>query len=92
MEQKQFHPNWKRGKHNLGDYPTKHHQSKHHITVRSLYGANEATKFKKYFATAINQLQSFFKGVINTNSQIKQVLKNRRTKQIEKENKITNCH
>ena len=83
-EQKKFHTHWKRGNHNLGDYPTKYHPAKHHRTVRPLYVANEATKFNKSFATAINQLQSLCKGVLNLNPQRKRVLQNRHTKQIDK--------
>jgi len=36
----QFHIHWKRGKHNLADYPTKNHPTKHHIAVRPTYVLN----------------------------------------------------
>ena len=38
--QKQFHIHWKRGAANLADYPTKHHSTKHHISVRPTYVLN----------------------------------------------------
>ena len=31
--QKQFHVHWKQGKHNLANYPSKYHSTKHHISV-----------------------------------------------------------
>jgi hypothetical protein len=31
--QNQFHVHWKPGQSNLGDYPTKHHSTEHHIAV-----------------------------------------------------------
>ena len=63
----------------------KHHSDKHHGTVRPLYVANAATKFNKSFATAINQFQSFCKGVLNTKPQRKWVLQNRQKKQTDKQ-------
>ena len=75
-EQKQFHTHWKCSKPNLGEYQTKHHPAKHHKTVSPLYVANTAKKINQSFATAINQLKSVYKGVINTNSQRKRVLQN----------------
>ena len=74
--EKKFHTHWKRGEHNLGDYPTKNHREKHHRTVRPLYVANLDTKFNESFSTEINKLQSVCKGVINTNYQRKWVLQN----------------
>jgi hypothetical protein len=41
--QNQFHPYWKSGKTNLGDYHTKHHATKHHEEVRPLYVLNSMT-------------------------------------------------
>jgi hypothetical protein len=38
--QQQFHVHWKPGQSNLGDYPTKHHSTKHHIAVRPTYVMN----------------------------------------------------
>ena len=70
IEQKQLHTHWKRGKHSLGDYPTKHHPSKHHRNVPPLYLSDAATKYNKFLATVINQLYSVCKGVLNTNSQM----------------------
>ena len=67
IEQKTFHTNWKRIERNLGEYPTKNHPDKYHITVCLLYVANAATKFNESFATSINQLQSVCKGVLNIN-------------------------
>ena len=58
IEQKQFHTNWKRGKHNLEYYPKKHFPAKNHRTVCPLYVANAATTFNESFATEINQFQS----------------------------------
>ena len=81
IEQKQFHTYWKHGKHNLGDYPKKHHPNTYHKTIRPLYAANTATKLNESFATAINQLQSVCKGVLNINPQRKRVLQNRQTNQ-----------
>ena len=42
QRQNQFHAHWKEGKHNLADYPTKHHSTKHHIEVRPTYVLNNA--------------------------------------------------
>ena len=42
--QKQFHVHWKQGKHNLADYPSKHHSTKHHISVRPTYVLNTIQK------------------------------------------------
>lgn len=36
-EQGQFNIFWEPGKHNLADYPTKHHLGSHHKKVRSIY-------------------------------------------------------
>ena len=36
-EQKQFDIYWEPGKHNLADYPTKHHTGTHHAAVRPIY-------------------------------------------------------
>ena len=36
-EQGQFEVYWEPGKHNLADYPTKHHPGSHHQLVRSIY-------------------------------------------------------
>ena len=85
IEQKQLHTHWKHGEHNLGEYPTKHHPDKHHRTVLPLYVSNTATKFNESFVTAINQLQSVCKGVLNTNYQRKRVLQNIQTKQTDKQ-------
>ena len=79
IEQKQFHIYWKRREKKLGNYPTKHHPAKYHRTFRHLYVANTATTFNESFATSINQLWSFCKGVINSNLQSKQVLQNIQT-------------
>ena len=40
VRQQQFHVHWKPGQSNLGDYPTKHHSTKHHIAVRPTYVLN----------------------------------------------------
>ena len=40
IRQLQFHAHWKRGTHNKGDYPSKHHPTKHHIEVRPQYVLN----------------------------------------------------
>jgi hypothetical protein len=40
VRQHQFYVHWKPGQSNLGDYPTKHHSTKHHITVRPTYVMN----------------------------------------------------
>ena len=37
VRQHQFHVHWKPGQSNLGDYPTKHHSTKHHIAIRPTY-------------------------------------------------------
>ena len=42
--QGQFHIHWKSGARNKGDYPTKHHPSKHHQNVRPLYVLNASTQ------------------------------------------------
>ena len=55
-EQKQFHTHWKCNEHNLGDYPEKHQQAKHHKNVLPLDVANAATKFNESLTTAINKL------------------------------------
>ena len=34
---KKFNIHWKQGKHNLSKYPSKHHSTKHHISVRPNY-------------------------------------------------------
>ena len=39
-EQKQIMFIGKQGKHNLADYPSKHHSTKHHISVRPTYVLN----------------------------------------------------
>ena len=38
--QQQFHIHWKASQSNLGDYPTKHHSTKHHIAVCPTYAMN----------------------------------------------------
>ena len=86
-EQEQYHKLWKRSKHNLGDYPTKHHPAKHHRTVCPLYVANVTTKFNESLATKINQFQAVCKAVQNKKSQRKWVLLNRQTKQTDKQTK-----
>jgi hypothetical protein len=40
QRQNQFHVHWKRAQDNLADYPTKHHSTKHHISVRPTYVLN----------------------------------------------------
>ena len=40
IRQLQFHAHWKRGPLNKGDYPSKHHPTKHHIEVRPQYVLN----------------------------------------------------
>ena len=47
IEQNKFHTHGKRSKHNLGEYPTKHQQSKDHRTVQPLYVTNPDTKFNE---------------------------------------------
>ena len=37
QQQNQFHVHWKEGNHNLADYPTNNHSTKHHIEVRPTY-------------------------------------------------------
>ena len=37
QEQGQFDITWEPGKHNLADYPTKHHAASHHRIVRGIY-------------------------------------------------------
>ena len=46
--QKQFHFHWKQGKHNLAEYPPKHHYTKHHISVRPTYAINNTQKQTKH--------------------------------------------
>jgi hypothetical protein len=43
IRQLQFHAHWKKGPLNKGDYPSKHHPTKHHVEVRPQYVLN-ATK------------------------------------------------
>jgi hypothetical protein len=40
IRQLQFHAHWKRGPLNKGDYPSKHHPTKHHVEVRPQYVLN----------------------------------------------------
>ena len=42
QQQNKFHVHCKEGKHNLADYPTKHHSKKRHIEVRPKYVINNA--------------------------------------------------
>ena len=37
VQQQQFNVRWRPGKHNLADYPTKHHTGQHHQQVRPIY-------------------------------------------------------
>ena len=76
IEKKQLHTHYKCGKHNIGGYTKKHRPDKHHRTICHLYVANATTKFNESFATAINQLPSFCKVVLNTNNQRKRLLQN----------------
>ena len=41
VARKQFTVNWEPGKHNLADYPSKHHPGSHHQKVRAIYLYNE---------------------------------------------------
>ena len=66
LNQKQFNIHWKRGVHNLGDYPTKHHPNKHHKEVRHLYVANAFQLISKA-KYAANTLRAACKGVLKTN-------------------------
>ena len=38
---------WKQGKHNLANYPSKNHSTKHHISVRPTYVLNTTQKQTK---------------------------------------------
>jgi hypothetical protein len=42
VQQQQFNVRWRPGKHNLADYPTKHHTGQHHQQVRPIYLYNPA--------------------------------------------------
>ena len=66
LNQKLFNIHWKRGVHNLGDYPTKHHPNKHHKEVRHLYVANAFQLISKA-KYAANTLRAACKGVLKTN-------------------------
>ena len=44
FQQKQFHVHWKQVKNNLADYPSKHHSTQHHISVRPTYVLNTIKK------------------------------------------------
>ena len=82
---KQFHTHWKRGEHNLGDYPTKRQLAKHHRTVHPIYVENPAKKINKYFTTTIIQFQSVCKVVLNTKPKRKWVLQNIHTNKTDKQ-------
>ena len=43
VQQKQFEVQWRPGKTNLADYPTKHHTGQHHKMVRPIYLYDKAT-------------------------------------------------
>ena len=60
MPTKKCHVYWKQGKHNLADYPSKHHSTKHHISVWhiSMYSIPPKNKQKLYL-----NYQQLFKGV-----------------------------
>jgi hypothetical protein len=66
LNQKKINIHWKRGVHNLGDYPTKHHPNKHHKEVRHLYVANAFQLISKA-KYATNTLRTACKGVLKTN-------------------------
>ena len=57
VDKKQFHVHWKQGKHNLSDYPSKHHSTKHHISVRPNYVINTIQKQTKTLFKLTTTLQ-----------------------------------
>ena len=42
QQQNQIHIHWKEVKHNIADYPTNHHSTKHHIEVQPTYLLNNS--------------------------------------------------
>jgi hypothetical protein len=61
--QGQYHLHWKRGEHNLADYPTKHHPTSHHRNMRHIYVANYVRDYNckgvlKPFPT-LNQIKAY---------------------------------
>jgi len=62
VRQLQFHIHWKRGRYNLGDYPTKNHPTKHHIEVRPTYVLNHV-KIHLQKALQAKSQQRYCKGV-----------------------------
>ena len=59
QEQGQFDITWEPGKHNLADYPTKHHAASHHRIVRGIYlfVPGQSPMNKKECVKILNQLQ-----------------------------------
>ena len=57
--QKQFHVHWKQVKHNLANYPSKHHSTKYHISVQPTYVLNTTQKQTKNLFKQPTTLQEF---------------------------------
>jgi hypothetical protein len=66
VRQQQFHVHWKPGQSNLGDYPTKHHSTKHHIAVRPTYVLN--TLFRTPHQQNLKNLATILQGCVKTHS------------------------
>jgi hypothetical protein len=67
VRQKQFHVHWKPGLSNLGDYPTKHHSTKHHITVRPTYVMNTLRPTPRQLSP---NLATLLQGCVKTRSPV----------------------
>jgi len=63
QRQGQFHVYRKSAPSNLADYPSKHHPTKHHITVRPTYVLNN---IKIQLQQALNSKQHYCKGVFKS--------------------------
>ena len=64
--QKQFHVHWKQGEHNLANYPSKHHSTKHHISVRPTYVLNTTKKNQFKLSTTLQGcVQTYFPPTVN---------------------------
>ena len=60
---KKVHVHWKQGKYNLSDYPSKHHSTKHQISVRPTYVLNNIQKQTKYLFKLPKTLQGCVKNI-----------------------------
>ena len=66
FRQKQFHVHWKQGKQNLANYPSKHHSTKHHISVRPTYVLNTIKKILFKLPTTLQGcVQTHFPPTVN---------------------------